>query len=105
MAVCITFYHQASLAKKLLGNFLTTNLRPSSNNSSPIPKAIGRNQYSAGITAVFRTVWNFGTYVKKMAMTRAKQMAGRRYQFILCVKTEILRTRTAKILNHCLSVC
>ena len=53
--------HQASFAMMLFGYVLTMYLRPSSSNKIPIPYAIGKNQYSAGMMAVCSTLWNFGT--------------------------------------------
>ena len=70
-------YH-AILARILLAYLLTRNFLVSSSSRRPIPKPNGRNQYSTGTIAVSRTLWNLGTYVKKMAMTIAKIMAGRR---------------------------
>jgi len=76
------YLYHAILAMMLLGNFLTRNFLVSSNSSKPIPKPKGRNQYSTGTIAVLRTLWNLGTYRKKMAITIAKMMAGKRYVFL-----------------------
>ena len=54
-------YYQAIFAMKLCGYLLTMNLRPSSRRSKPMPKPMGKNQYSTGTVDVPSTVWNLGT--------------------------------------------
>ena len=95
--------YQAIFAMKLLGYLLTTNLRPSSNRSNPIPKPMGKNQYSTGTVDVPNTVWNFGTYKKIIAMISANTIAGSKYQLNECCRTDKRRVRRAKRLNHCMT--
>lgn len=92
-------YH-AHVAKTPFGNLLTNHFRPSSSTKITIPNAMGKNQYSAGTVAVCKDPWKAGRYRKKMAKTSAKQIAGSKYQFMLCLRTERRRVRTAKRVNH-----
>lgn len=57
----LAIFYQAHLARTLFGYLRTNIFLPSSNNKIPIPNAMGKNQYSAGIGAVCNEPWNAGT--------------------------------------------
>jgi hypothetical protein len=48
------------------------------------PNAAGKKKCSAGTWDVKRTLWNLGISAQKIAMPRAKTMAGKRRRF--CVR-------------------
>ena len=79
LSACDKHDYQAIFATKLFGYLLTRNFLPSSNNSNAIPNPMGMNQCATGTVAVPSVEWKFGTYRKKIAMRRAKMMAGMMY--------------------------
>lgn len=104
-----TKLYQAMRARKPLGHVLTQYLRASSSSNSPMPKAIGKNQCSTGTAAVSSTRVKTCGYSQRKAMASANSIAGKRYQFCVCLlksggcwKMDRRRVRTQRRLNHCL---
>jgi hypothetical protein len=106
---CKRTIYQAHFAITLFGQRLTAYFLPSSKSRIPSPKAAGKKKYSTGTCEVDKTVWSCGMYSQKIAMHRAKAIAGKRYKFWVfllkaggCWNILKRRVRIAKRLNHCL---
>lgn len=102
-------HHQAHQATQPPGHLLTAYFLASSIPNNPTPNAAGKKKCSAGTALVASTLCSGGMYSQKMAMTRAKAMAGKSQRFCVCLlkqggcwKMLRRRVRTAMRLNHCL---
>ncbi len=105
----ITVTYQAHLSNNPPGHFRTPNFLSSSKNKIPRPNVAGKKKCSAGTLLVWSVLWSCGIYSQKIAIQRAKAMAGNKYQFWVCLLKsggcwKILRRRVRKAikLNHCL---